>query len=129
MLAYPEAPAEGFDIDEASVDQAKRNAAEMGVSDRVTFHDRDAAEAEPAGGFDLALAFECIHDMPVPVKVLDAMRRAVSGRGTAGVVVDERVEETFTAPAGPIDQLMYGASLLIVCPTACRARARWEPGP
>jgi 2-polyprenyl-3-methyl-5-hydroxy-6-metoxy-1,4-benzoquinol methylase len=114
-LAYPEATVDGFDIDEASVDQARRNAAEMGVSDRVTFHDRDAAEAEPAGGFDLALAFECIHDMPQPTKVLDAMRRAVSGRGTA-VVVDERVEETFTAPAGPIDQLMYGASLLICLP-------------
>jgi 2-polyprenyl-3-methyl-5-hydroxy-6-metoxy-1,4-benzoquinol methylase len=114
-LSYPQATVDGFDIDEASVDQARLNAAEMGVADRVTFHDRDAAEAEPGGGYDLALAFECIHDMPYPAKVLAAMRRLVSGRGTA-VVVDERVEERFQAPASDVDRLMYSYSILICLP-------------
>ncbi|MEX0984648.1 MAG: class I SAM-dependent methyltransferase [Actinomycetota bacterium] len=114
-LAYPAATVDGFDIDEASVDQARLNAAEMGVADRVTFHDRDAAEAEPGGGYDLALAFECIHDMPYPTKVLAAMHRLVTGRGSA-VVVDERVQERFAAPAGDVDRLMYGTSILICLP-------------
>jgi 2-polyprenyl-3-methyl-5-hydroxy-6-metoxy-1,4-benzoquinol methylase len=114
-LAYPEAIVDGFDIDEPSVDTARVNALEMGVADRVTFHDRDAAEAEPAGGYDLALAFECIHDLPYPVPVLAAMRRLVGDRGAA-VVFDEAVDEHFGAPGGDIDRMMYGFSLLVCLP-------------
>ena len=58
----------------------------MGVSDRVTFHEMGPADAEPGDGYDLAMAFECIHDMSQPVPVLTAMRvRRRPRRG--GVVV------------------------------------------
>jgi 2-polyprenyl-3-methyl-5-hydroxy-6-metoxy-1,4-benzoquinol methylase len=114
-LAYPAASVDGYDIDTASVEVARQNAEAAGVTDRVAFHDRDAAEADVGDGYDLALAFECIHDMPSPAAVLSAMRRLVSGRGTA-VVVDERVQETFTAPADDVDRLMYGMSLTICLP-------------
>ncbi len=114
-LAYPEATVEGFDIDEPSVVQARINAEEMGVADRVTFHDRDAAEADPGQGYDLVQAIECIHDMPYPTKVLAAMRRLASDRGLV-MVVDEGVAERFEAPANPIDQVMYGFSVLVCLP-------------
>ena len=114
-LAYPEATVDGFDPDEDSIDQARTNAATMGVSDRVTFHEMGAADAEPGDGYDLAMAFECIHDMSQPVPVLTAMRRLVADRG-AVVVVDEHTEETFTAPAGDMERILYGFSITTCLP-------------
>ncbi len=112
-LGYPDAQVDGYDLDEASIDQARLNADAMGVADRVRFHDEDAAEA--GGEYDLALAFECIHDMPYPVPVLAAMRRLVGDAGTA-IVVDERVGERFTAPGDDVERLMYGFSLTTCLP-------------
>ena len=114
-LAYPRATVDGFDIDEPSIVQARANAEAMGVADRVTFHDRDAAEADPRDGYDLVEAIECIHDMPYPTKVLAAMRRLAADRGLV-MVVDEGVAERFEAPANDIDRLMYGFSLLVCLP-------------
>ena len=121
-LAYPQATVDGFDPDEDSIDQARTNAATMGVSDRVAFHEASAADAEPGDGYDLAMAFECIHDMSQPVPVLAAMRRLVADRG-AVVVVDERTEERFTAPAGDMERILYGFSI-----TTCLPDGMSDPG-
>jgi len=40
----------------------------------VTFHERDAADAELAGRYDLVTIFEALHDMSYPVDVLRAAR-------------------------------------------------------
>jgi ubiquinone/menaquinone biosynthesis C-methylase UbiE len=114
-LAYPDATVDGFDVDEWSIDRARENAIAMGVADRVAFHRRDAAEADPGDGYDLVQAIECIHDMPHPSKVLAAMRRLAAGRGLV-MVVDEGVAEEFAAPADDVDRAMYGFSLLVCLP-------------
>jgi 2-polyprenyl-3-methyl-5-hydroxy-6-metoxy-1,4-benzoquinol methylase len=114
-LAYPQATVDGFDLDEYSIDRARVHAAEMGVADRVTFHDRDAAEADPGEGYDLAIACECIHDMPQPVPVLATMRTLVGDRGTA-IVVDEAADEALTSPSGPLEQALYGYSIFVCLP-------------
>ena len=114
-MAYPDATVDGFDIDTWSIDRARENAIAMGVADRVAFHDRDAAEADPGDGYDLVQAIECIHDMPYPAKVLATMRRLAAERGLV-MVVDEGVAEQFEAPANDVDRLMYGFSLLVCLP-------------
>jgi 2-polyprenyl-3-methyl-5-hydroxy-6-metoxy-1,4-benzoquinol methylase len=63
-----------LDLDAPAVELGKANASEAGLSDRVTFHARDAADPRLAGRYDLVTAFECIHDMSNPVSVLRAMR-------------------------------------------------------
>ncbi len=113
-LGYPQATVDGFDPDTVSVDDARVNAIEMGVADRVRFHDIDAAEAA-GDSYDLVLAFECIHDMPYPVPVLASMRKLAGAAGTV-LVVDERVGERFSAPAGDVERLMYGFSLTVCLP-------------
>jgi 2-polyprenyl-3-methyl-5-hydroxy-6-metoxy-1,4-benzoquinol methylase len=112
-LAYPGLVVDGFDIDEPSVVAARRNAEESGVADRVRFHVTDTASLEDSheGMYDAVFAFECVHDMPQPAAVLAAMRRLVADDGVV-VVMDERTEESFTAPAGEVEQLMYGYSLM-----------------
>jgi len=117
--AYPGAVVHGVDVDRPSVAAARAAAEEAGLADRVTFHLADAAElglVEPAGRpFDAAFAFECVHDMPRPVAVLDAVRRAVRPDGVV-VVMDEAVGEEFTAPADDVDRVMYGYSLFVCLP-------------
>jgi len=112
---YPNVVVDGFDLDAASVDAARANAGAAGVADRVTFHHRDAGDADLAGRYDLALAVECIHDMSDPVAVLGAMRRLVGDSG-AVMVVDEKVADRFTAPGDDVERFMYGFSILHCLP-------------
>jgi ubiquinone/menaquinone biosynthesis C-methylase UbiE len=115
VKAYPNVLVAGFDSDAASVELARRNAAEAGVDDRVSFSIRDAGDPDLAGAYDLATAFECIHDMPNPVAALATMRRLVGEGGTA-LVMDERVEDEFSAPGGEIERFMYACSVLHCLP-------------
>jgi 2-polyprenyl-3-methyl-5-hydroxy-6-metoxy-1,4-benzoquinol methylase len=112
--AYPESTVEGFDVDPPSVELARRHAAEAGVADRVRFTVADAAGLG-ADRFDAAFAFECVHDLPRPVEVLAAIRRAVVPGGPV-VVMDEAVADRFEAPGAELDRIMYGFSLLICLP-------------
>jgi SAM-dependent methyltransferase len=114
-LAYPAARVDGFDVDPASVEAARRHAEEHRVEDRVMFHLVDAATATATEAYDLVTAFECVHDLPDPVSVLAGARRMVRSGGTV-LVMDERVPESFTGPGDPVEQLMYGLSLLICLP-------------
>jgi 2-polyprenyl-3-methyl-5-hydroxy-6-metoxy-1,4-benzoquinol methylase len=113
--AYPKVGVDGFDLDEDSIAEAKANAQAEGLTDRVTFQVRDAADPELSGRYDLAIAIECIHDMSRPVEALRAMRSMVGNDG-AVLVVDERVGEDFTAPSDEIERLMYGFSILHCLP-------------
>lgn len=80
--AYPNVVVDAFDADDASIAEARRNAAEAGVADRVRFEVRDAADPGlPERSYDLVTAFECIHDLPEPVEALAAMRRLTVADG------------------------------------------------
>jgi 2-polyprenyl-3-methyl-5-hydroxy-6-metoxy-1,4-benzoquinol methylase len=107
---------DGFDVDEASIELARANAAASGLEDRVRFHVRDASDPTLEGTYDLVTAFECIHDMPRPVEVLRTMRR-LAGSDGAVIVMDENVAERFTAPGDEMERFFYGASVLCCLPT------------
>jgi ubiquinone/menaquinone biosynthesis C-methylase UbiE len=114
--AYPNVRVDGYDLDEPSIELARHNAEEAGVADRVTFQVRDASDPTLEGRYDLATAFECVHDMGRPVEALGAMRRMVGEEG-AVIVADERVPDSFGAPGDDTDRLMYGWSVLFCLPT------------
>lgn len=114
--AYPSVRVDGFDSDEPSIALARANAAEMGVADRVTFHLQDASAAALTGTYELATAFECVHDMGRPVDALRTMRRLVGDHG-AVLIADERVAEQFAAPGDDVERLMYAWSILFCLPT------------
>lgn len=113
---YPGVTVDGYDLDEASVAAARQHAADAGMSDRLTFTTADAGGVEGLGTYDLVTAFECIHDLPDPVAVLNTMRALVRPGGTV-LVMDENVPEEFTGASGdPVEQLMYGFSLFVCLP-------------
>ena len=113
--AYPLVRVDGFDLDSASIVEARRNAVARGVSDRVTFEVRDAADPRLAGAYDLVTAFETIHDMSNPVGALRAMRALVKAGGTV-VVMDEKVAEEFTAPGDDLERFLFGWSAVHCLP-------------
>lgn len=118
--AYPKVRVDGFDLDESSIELARRHANEAGLGDRVTFQARDIAVAE-AGQYDLAVVIEAVHDMSRPVEVLSSIRRMLRPDGVA-LIADEKTEDVFTAPAGEAERLWYGFSIFTCLPAAMTER-------
>jgi ubiquinone/menaquinone biosynthesis C-methylase UbiE len=119
--AYPKVRADGFDLDDPSIELARHNAGATGVDDRVSFAVRDAADAAAAGSYDLVVMVEALHDMSRPVEALAAVRRMLRPDGIA-LIVDEKTEDAFGAPAGDIERLYYGFSIFSCLPSAMNER-------
>jgi SAM-dependent methyltransferase len=106
---------DGFDSDEASIADARANAASAGVADRVRFSTTDAAIGTD-GSYDLVCCFEALHDMAHPVEALTAMRR-MAGADGAVFIVDERAADALTPnDPDPMQRLFYAASVLHCLP-------------
>ena len=114
--AYPRRRSTGIDLDEASIAAAQENLAGSGVEDRVTFHNRDAADAGLQGQYDFVYMHESLHDMSYPVDVLRALPRPAQLRAGCLVVADERVADTFTGAGDDVERLCYGFSVLHCLP-------------
>ena len=115
--AYPNITVDGFDLDEASIEIASRNAQEAGVADRVRFEAKDAADPALQSRYDLALVVESVHDLSQPVAVLSAIKDMLKPGGTL-IVADERTEDSFSAPASETERFFYAYSVLCCLPSA-----------
>jgi 2-polyprenyl-3-methyl-5-hydroxy-6-metoxy-1,4-benzoquinol methylase len=113
--AYPNARVDGFDLDAGSIALARENLARSGLGERITFEQRDAADPQLSGRYDLVTIFEALHDMPNPVGALEALR-ALLAPGGALIVMDENASERFEAPADRVQRLLYGYSVLHCLP-------------
>jgi 2-polyprenyl-3-methyl-5-hydroxy-6-metoxy-1,4-benzoquinol methylase len=106
--AYPKAEVHGLDLDQASIELARENAAQEGME--ISFEVRDAADPGLSGRYDLVTCFEAVHDMPRPIEALRGMRSLLADGGVV-LIADERVAERFTAPGDEVERVMYGFSL------------------
>jgi SAM-dependent methyltransferase len=113
--AYPKVLVDGIDLDKASIERARELLGESDVEDRVAFHDRDAADPELAGRYQLVTIFEALHDMSYPVDVLCSVRGLLAAGGCV-FIGDERTAERFSPDAGEIERLYYGFSVLHCLP-------------
>lgn len=113
--AYPAATIVGLDLDEASIDEARRNAAEAGIQERVSFEVSDATNFGGNETFDLACLFEGLHDMAHPIEALKNFRGLLAPQGSM-IIADERVAEQFAPPGDQVERLMYGFSVLHCLP-------------
>lgn len=114
--AYANVRVDGFDLDEPSINEAWNNAHTYGLTDRLTFHTRNAGDIEVLNGrYDLVTAFECIHDLGNPAGVLRTMRRLAGDKG-AVIIMDERVSNIFSAQGNEVEWMMYGWSVLHCLP-------------
>ncbi len=118
--AFPHVRVDGYDSDEESIAQARRNAAEAGVADRVTFEVVDASGGYRTGRYDLVLFFECLHDMAHPREALAQAREALAEGGTV-VIMDERTTDTLGV-GDPVQTFFACASVIW-----CLPQGRVEP--
>jgi len=109
-VAYPRSRFFGYDIDPTSIERAKAKASRAGIERRVTF-ELVAAEALPDNRFDLAMAFNCIHDMAHPRAALRGIRKALKPGGVmlwSEADASDRLEENI----GVRGRTLYGASTM-----------------
>jgi len=109
-VAYPRSRFFGYDIDPTSIERAKDKASRAGIERRVTF-ELVAAEALPDNRFDLAMAFNCIHDMAHPRAALRGIRKALKSGGVmlwSEADASDRLEENI----GVRGRTLYGASTM-----------------
>ena len=116
-LAYPRTRVDGFDVDAPPSTRPRRHAASYGVGDRVRFH-LVAARRAPRAPRRLRPGHRLrVHPRPArPGRRCSPRTRLDGGAGGTVLVMDERVPETFTGPGDPVEQLMYGISMLVCLP-------------
>jgi len=114
--AFPRTTVAGSDYHGASIELARKRAAEAGVGDRVGF-EVATAQAFAGTGYDLVTMFDCLHDMGDPVGAARRVREALVPDGTWLLVepaAGERVEDTFN----PVGRLYYAGSTFLCVPNA-----------
>jgi ubiquinone/menaquinone biosynthesis C-methylase UbiE len=113
--AFPDLLVLGIDNDDASIMDARANAATAGLATRVRFEVSDADADLGEGCHDVVFFFEALHDMAHPIEALSAARRALRPGGKV-VVMDERAEEAFAPGGSEIERLLAASSVLHCLP-------------
>jgi len=118
-LAYPHSTFVGFDYHDASIEVARKAAADAGVADRVTF---EVAAADRFGGtgYDLVCVFDALHDMGDPVAAAAHVHEALAPDGT-WLIVEPFAHDTLAENLTPVGRVFYSASTCI-CTPASRAQ-------
>ncbi len=78
--------------------------------------------------YDLVCTFDPLHGMAHLVQTLANIRQVLAEDG-AVLIADERVSETFSAPADFNDRQMYGWSVLHCLPGRWPSTRRSSPAP
>jgi SAM-dependent methyltransferase len=120
---YPNLIVDAFDLDPPSIEAARHHAEGAGVADRINFTVRDITDPSTSGSYDAVFAFEVIHDLADPVTALHTARRLTADGRSPTIVMDERADEQFSAPADPIERFLYAVSVL-----HCLPAGRCAPG-
>jgi SAM-dependent methyltransferase len=111
--AFPKSRFHGFDTHAPSIEEARRNAAEVGVADRVSFDVARAADY-PDRGYGLICFFDTLHDMGDPVAAARHAALTLAPGGTVMLVepfANDRVEDNIS----PVARLYYAASTTLCC--------------
>ena len=112
--AYPASRFVGFDYHEESLAQARRNADEAGVADRVEFRAATATDF-PGSDYDLIACFDALHDMGDPQGAARHIHSALAADGT-WLLVEPNAGDAVVENLHPIGRLQYGYSVLVCTP-------------
>jgi SAM-dependent methyltransferase len=114
--AFPAITATGYDVHPPSVEQARRAAAEAGVTDRVSYQVLDAAAGLPET-FDVITTFDVVHDAVDPLGLLRSIRDALRPGGSY-LCLEINCSDQPAGNTGPIAALLYGFSVLYCMTTS-----------
>ena len=114
--AYPTSAILGSDYHQASVDTARKHAAEAGLADRARF-EVASAQTFSGTGYDLVATFDCLHDMGDPVGAARHIRQALDADGT-WLIVEPVAGDTLATNLNPVSRVYYSFSTFICVPAA-----------
>ncbi len=112
--AYPHSTVTGSDYHTESIELARKNAADAGVGDRLSF---EVATAQSFTGenYDLVTMFDALHDMGDPVGAARRVRESLAPDGTWLLVepfASDKLEENFNT----VGRLFYAGSMFLCVP-------------
>ncbi|MDQ3505204.1 MAG: methyltransferase domain-containing protein [Actinomycetota bacterium] len=113
--AYPNSTVVGFDPHPASLDAARKSAADQGLADRVSFELGTAQDFD--GSYDLVCIFDALHDMGDPAGACTHVLSALTPGGTLMVVepnAGDRVEDNLN----PVGAAYYAFSTMLCTPNS-----------
>lgn len=117
--AFPGVTGVGYDLSDAQLEGARRNAREAEVSDRLRFERRDVVRGLD-DTFDLVTTFDAAHDLADPDAVFRQIREALRDGGSY-LLLDFDVAERLEDNVGRNGTMFYGWSLMY-CMTTAMAR-------
>jgi SAM-dependent methyltransferase len=111
--AYPNSEFFGFDYHDASIETARRKAAQEGLKN-ISF-DVASAKAYPSSQYDLVAFFDCLHDMGDPVGAARHVRSTLAPDGT-WMIVEPFAGDKLEDNLNPVGRVYYCASTMICTP-------------
>ncbi len=117
---FPLAKIDAIDPDSTSIDNARKNIQQAGLSNRVSLHLTTIEKAsflieEERKRYDLVMTFESIHDMAYPVEALRKIREMLSPKGVV-FVGDVKMKEALTEKNDFPGRFYYNFSVLLCLP-------------
>ena len=114
--AYPRSTFAGSDYHAASIELARKRAADAGVEDRTTF-EVATADGFSGSGYDLVATFDCLHDLGDPARAARHVREAVADDGT-WLIVEPYAGDAVADNLNPVGRTYYGFSTYLCVPNA-----------
>ena len=114
--AYPNSTFAGSDYHAASIELARKRAADAGVEDRTTF-EVATAQGFAGTGYDLVATFDCLHDMGDPAGAARHVREALAPDGT-WLIVEPYAGDAVADNLNPVGRAYYGFSTYLCVPNA-----------
>jgi SAM-dependent methyltransferase len=109
--AHPESRFTGFDISTEALALAESEATNMGLTN-VRFIAADVAKLDAAPRFDVAFAFDSIHDQADPAGVLGIIRSSLRAGGELFMVDIKASSYLVENLADPMNLMLYGISVM-----------------
>jgi len=113
---YPNSQFVGSDNHTASIENARKRAADAGASDRVSF-EVASAQTFSGRGYDLVTTFDCLHDMGDPLGAASHIRDALAPDGV-WLIVEPNAADALAATFNPVGRAYYGFSTFVCVPNA-----------
>jgi SAM-dependent methyltransferase len=114
--AYPQASFTGSDYHDHSIELARKNAADRGLSHRVAF-EVAGADTFRGGPYDLVTTFDCLHDMGDPVATARHVKERLAEDGT-WMVVEPFAGDSVEDNLNPVGRVYYSFSTFLCVPNA-----------
>jgi SAM-dependent methyltransferase len=113
--AFPNSFFVGFDYHPASIERARKAAANAGVTANTRF---EVAQAKNyPGTYDLVAFFDCLHDMGDPVGASAHVRETLQPDGT-WMIVEPFAHDRLSDNLNPVGRLYYAASTMVCTPAS-----------